>query len=264
MLEKFRKAKQKEIESLRQMRKKGSFPPPRQGERPDFRSALAQRGRLPVAVIAEYKCASPSRGVICANVAPEDAARQYMAEGANALSILTETNFFQGDFNFLERAFIASAGKLPMLRKDFIFDPIQIDATAASPASALLLIVRFTPEVSTLRNLRELAERYGLQCVVEIFDKNDLNLARESGAGIIQANARDLSTLKVDKGACLKLIEKSPPLPGEIWIQASGISTPAHLEEAAKAGFDAALVGTTLMMGGAPGKSLRKLLEPFQ
>lgn len=139
-------------------------------------------------------------------------------------------------------------------------DPLQVEATAATPASALLLIVRLTPDPKDLRTLREQAESYGIDAVVEVFDKADLELARESGARIIQVNARDLETFHVDRQAGLDLIRDCPPLGEEVWIAASGVSEGVHLVEAAKAGFTAALVGTALMKDGRPGEAVSKLL----
>lgn len=263
MLEKFREAKGKEIETLGRLLQEGWFPAPRQGKRADFTAAL-RNSPLPVAVIAEYKRASPSRGDICLNLEVEDVVRQYAGNGASAISILTEEEFFKGNLQFLDRAEQAIAGKIPLLRKDFIFDPIQIDATAATSASAILLIVRIMPQVRLLRDMRERAEKYGLQCVVEVFDAGEIALARESGACLIQVNARDLSSLAVDRESCLRLLEQASPASGEFWIQASGISRPEDLRQAAEAGYGAILVGTSLMAGGKPGEELTNLLRPYR
>ena len=134
--------------------------------------------------------------------------------------------------------------------------------TGATPASALLLIVRLTPEVRLLRALREQAEALGLEAVVEVFDAADLALARDAGATLIQVNARDLETLDVDRSACLRLAEAQRPKGrGETWIAASGMSEAAHLRQAADCGYDAALLGTALMQSGRPGEALRRLLR---
>ena len=259
-LERFYKAKQAEIAQLRQLAELGQLPPPFGGRRPDFAGALQKGGAGPVAVIAEYKRASPSRGVICQALSVDDVARQYAAAGASCLSILTEEDHFDGKLAFLERAH-AVAPTTPLLRKDFIFESLQVQATAATPASALLLIVRLTPQVKILRQLREEAASFGIASVVEVFGEDDLQLARESGAEIIQVNARDLQTFAVDRKACLALARKYPPREGEIWIQASGVGKPEHLHEARDAGFTAALVGTALMEHGQPGPALAALLE---
>ncbi|MBG3878841.1 indole-3-glycerol-phosphate synthase [Desulfovibrio oxamicus] len=262
MLDRFRIAKQPELDRLRKLAEAGGLPAPLAAgtPRPDFLRALLDRSGYrgaPVAVIAEYKRASPSRGVIETGVSPEDAALAYTDAGATAISVLTEETYFGGDLTYLERM-VAVAPTIPLLRKDFIMDPLQVAATAATPAAALLLIVRLTPDARTLRDLREQAEAHGVHAVVEIFDEADLALARESGARIIQVNNRDLETLAVDRTACLRLGPLSQP--DEVWIAASGIAEYRHLAEAADAGYDAALVGTALMDGGDLEGSLLRLL----
>lgn len=262
MLEKFAKAKKPEIENLYHLRVSGRFPQAFSGKRQDFKAALNPAHALP-ALIAEYKRASPSKGLICDSLSVEDVADQYVNNGAAALSILTEKDHFCGDDSFIARAFehLEPQRRKPILRKDFIFDPIQIEATAATPASAVLLIVRICPDLQKLREMLKLAASYDLQCVVEIFDERDLQIARESGASIIQVNARDLNSLHVDRKACLDLIEKHHPLPGESWIAASGMDSRQHLKAARDAGYDAALLGTALMKDGKPGQALASLLE---
>ena len=264
LLERFRTAKQAEVGALRALEAQGALPAVYEGPRPDFAAALTRRAPgSPLAVVAEYKRASPSRGVICESLDVEDVARQYAAAGASAVSVLTEEAFFRGRLEYLARAAdpaLYNGPRVPLLRKDFIFDPLQVRATAATPASALLLIVRLTPDAATLRALREQAEGYGIQAVVEIFDAEDLRLARESGARIIQVNARDLESLAVDRDACLHLIQACPPANGELWIAASGMSSAEHLRAAASAGYHAVLVGSALMEGGAPGEALAALL----
>ena len=103
-----------------------------------------------------------------------------------------------------------------------------------------------------------------MQAVVEVCGSKDLALARESGARIIQVNARDLDTLRVDRQACLELARRYPPEQGEIWIAASGMDRREHLEDAARAGFSAALVGTALMQDGQPGAALHRLLHGWE
>ena len=254
MLDSFRAEKEKEVSSLISLERKGKFPVPLTGTRPSFRAALAapRGGILPI--IAEYKRASPSRGDIRLDLSPEDVAGRYAAAGAACLSVLTERSRFRGETGFLAR--MTPAG-LPLLRKDFILHPLQVRLTAATPASALLLIVRLTPDVRRLRGLRELTESFGMEAVVEIFSAEELALARESGARVIQVNARDLDTLRVDRTACLNM--GAARRDGEIWIAASGMSEPDHLRRAAEAGFDAALVGSGLMAAADPGAALARL-----
>lgn len=256
-LDKFRAAKMPEIEVLRELQASGALPAPVDGGRPDFLRALMNpRGGKPVAIIAEFKQASPSRGPIHSGLSPEDAAAQYADNGADCVSVLTEREYFGGELDYLSRMTVPG---VPLLRKDFIFDPLQVAETAATPASAMLLIVRMTPEPLLLKSLREMGEYHGIHAVVEIFNREDLDLARQSGARIIQVNARDLDTLKTDRKACLELA--ADKLDGEIWIAASGMETGEHILEAAAAGYDAVLIGTALMEGGTPGAKLASLVE---
>lgn len=261
-LERFRLAKQGELKRLERLAREGALPAPYSGKRPSFRAALSARaGRLP-AVVAEYKRASPSRGAIALHLEPEEVARQYAEAGAACLSVLTEETFFQGAPAFLSR--MAEVGR-PLLRKDFLFDPLQVIQTAALPASALLLIVRLTPDPDLLRRLRKQAESFGLEAIVEVFDADDLACARASGASLIQVNARDLETFSVDRTACLQLADRhrgDREGKGELWIAASGMKTTAHLVEARTHGYDAVLMGTALMEGGHPGSALRNILTP--
>lgn len=262
MLNRFQVVKEEEVKNLRSLKARGSFPKPLAMKRPSFRDALVTRGGLP-AVIAEYKRASPSRGLICDSISVEDSVAAYAKNGASALSVLTEEVYFKGNLEFLARArqrLDAEGFTTPILRKDFIMDALQVEMTFATPASAVLLIVRMTPEPSHLRDLRLLAESQGLDAVVEVFDVHDLEAARESGARIIQVNARDLETFKVDRLGCNRIIRENPPLPGETWIAASGILEGSHLTEAAAAGYPACLVGTALMKDGRPGEALAHLL----
>ena len=206
-----------------------------------------------IRVIAEYKRASPSRGVISEKYTPEQIADAYMGGGAMAISVLTEEVYFQGRLDFLRR--VAERTTLPLLRKDFIFDEAQIRETAATPASALLLIVALTPEVAHLRDLRVLAESFRMTAVVEVFDERELDIARAAGAGVIQVNNRNLETLAVDASVTQRLVSRK--LAGECWIAASGYETREQLD--ALVDYDAALVGTVLMSSDNPCDLLREL-----
>lgn len=259
MLERFRKAKEREIAALVEAKESGEWREPVKIARPSFSAALGKANGI--AVIAEFKRASPSRGIIREDLPLEEAVKGYGRGGAAALSVLTEEKFFHGSLNFIDSAWNALAGQsVPILRKDFIFHPLQIAATARTKAAAILLIARLVPDVAALREFQEMAGEHDLEAVVEVFDESDLELARRSGAKIIQVNARDLATLKVSRQRCLELIAENPPLENEIWIAASGISTSSQLLEAGEAGFKAALVGTALMEKPDPGKALAELL----
>lgn len=261
-LKRFRLAKQAEIALLRQAESQGSLPEIFTGARPSFSAALGgKQGPIP-AVIAEFKRASPSRGCINNTILPEAAGRSYQAGGAACMSVLTEELFFKGKLEDLRRVHQAGI-QLPLLRKDFLFDPLQIVHTASTPASALLLIVSLTPHVRILRDLREQAESLGLEAIVEIFSPEELPLARDSGARIIQVNARNLTTFTVDRSASMALALRHRQSGGssECWIAASGITQPEHLRQAADCGFNAVLVGTALMEGGHNDAALARLLR---
>ncbi len=262
-MDRFVKAKQAELARLKT---KEGAPRPHAFERPSFARALkAGLSAGPLPVIAEYKRASPSKGRICDAVSVTDAVTAYARHGASALSILTEEQYFDGTLSFIDLARetldAQGFGCIPLLRKDFLFDPLQIEATAATRASAFLLIVRMLPDVVALRDLRILGEKYGLEAVVEVFDGEDLERARSAGAKIIQVNARDLVTFRVERKLCLDLLQKAGKREHETWIAASGMEEHAHLLEAKAAGFDAALVGTALMRHGTPGADLDLLFK---
>ncbi len=276
-LKRFVDAKQNEINRLQTMQSQGLLPQDAsssvvfQGKRVDFVEALISAKKTSqIAVIAEYKRASPSRGLICDSVNVEDAALQYAENGAAALSILTEERYFQGQLDYLRQAHEklcnanGIAQPLPLLRKDFVFDSLQVHETAMTAASALLLIVRLTTDIEQLRYLRELTESYGMQAVVEIFSADELAIARASGAKIIQVNARDLQSLTVDFGASIRLAKENPKLQHEIWIAASGVSKGEHMVAAQEAGYDAVLVGSALMEDGQMGTALHQLLQDYR
>ncbi|WP_319471845.1 indole-3-glycerol-phosphate synthase [uncultured Pseudodesulfovibrio sp.] len=252
MLDKFREAKQLEIDSLRKDFMEGRVPAVYQGERPSFIDAIKAKG--PGAVIAEFKPASPSKGILRDNLNPLDFADDYANNGAAAISVLTEHKYFKGTPDFL---FMMKEPGVPLLRKDFIFDPLQVAMTASSPASAVLLIARMCDDATHLKQLVDLARMPGLAPVVEIFDQTDLDMAREAGADIIQVNNRDLDTLETSLDQSRNFITQKKD--GELWISASGISERAQVEEMAGLGFDAVLVGTCLMEADNPGEKLAEL-----
>jgi len=252
MLDKFREAKQMEIDSLRKDFEEGYLPGVYQGERPSFVDAIRAKG--PGAIIAEFKPASPSKGILRENINPMDFADMYQKNGAAAMSVLTEHQYFGGTPDFL---FMMLREGLPMLRKDFIFDPLQVAMTVSSPASAVLLIARMCDDATHLQQLIEIARMPGLAPVVEIFDQADLDMARQAGADIIQVNNRDLDTLEVSLDQSRTFIKQKQD--GELWICASGVSQREQVEEMASLGFDAVLVGTCLMEAEDPGATLAEL-----
>ncbi|MDR0354914.1 MAG: indole-3-glycerol-phosphate synthase [Deltaproteobacteria bacterium] len=259
----FREAKKSEIARLEALSQNGGGLEAalrlKPKNRPGFLAALREgRKKRGLGVIAEYKRASPSLGDINLTLTPEEAALAYRA--ADACSALTEEKFFKGSLSFVPP--LADRGK-PVLRKDFIFHRLQVVQTAETPASALLLIVGLTPDPLVLEDLRLEAESFGLEAVVEVFSAEELDLARRSGAKLIQFNSRNLNNLKVDNSACLELAMTCPPQADEFYVAASGMKTGRDLFLAAQAGFGAVLIGTFLMSSANPAESLAKLEKEF-
>ena len=256
MLEKFRAAKREEIERLIQegVKRDDLELPVCPAKKESFSLALRKkRERGERAVIAEYKRASPSKGEINLTLMPDAAAQMYADAGAAAISVLTESQYFGGNLEFLEQM---SCVGLPLLRKDFIFHPLQVVATAKTAASAILVIVRMLDDIS-FKEIIEACKKVGLEPVVEVFSKGDLERAQRLDVGIIQANNRDLETLKTDFEISRQLIPYKRA--GELWISASGYESRAQIDAMAALGFDAFLIGTSLMSNEDPSSALAGL-----
>ncbi len=208
----------------------------------DFAGAL--RGD-DIKLIAEVKKASPSRGVICPDFSPVQIAKAYAENGAAAISVLTEPRHFQGSLDYL-RDIKKALGekKMPLLRKDFITDPYQIYQSRVYGADALLLIVAIlTPE--QLEELLKLSHQLGMDCLVEVHNETEVEIALRSGARIIGINNRDLNTFAVDLAVTGRL---RPLIPPEIIVVSeSGIRSRDDMAKLRKMGVDAVLVGESLM-----------------
>ena len=229
----------------------------RRHERRDFRAALTggRNQRIPH-VIAELKQASPSAGLLRTDYDSREIAQGYEAGGADALSVVTEEQFFKGSLTDLIDA--RDAVGLPVLRKDFILDPYQVYESVAAGADALLLIVAALPD-QELGQLIELTDRLQLGALVEVHTGEELDRSLAAGAGVIGINNRDLHTLQVSLETSLCLREKVPD--DCTVISESGIRTVGQLEDLARAGFDAALIGEHLMKADDPGRALNTLLR---
>ena len=217
----------------------------------DFQGALAAPG---LAVIAEIKGASPSAGTIRERYDPVEVARAYEAGGAAALSVLTDERYFRGSWEDLEA--VARASDLPVLCKEFVVDPYQIDEAGAAGAAAVLLIVGILSE----RELREYlaqARGRGMSALVEVHTETEVGAALRAGADCIGINNRDLRTLRVDLETTARIRPLIPP--GIVVVSESGFRRREQLEWAARVGVDAVLIGTALMAGGDPAASLRAL-----
>jgi len=218
--------------------------------------AAALRAREP-AVIAEIKKASPSRGLLQPDFHPAFIAHAYEQGGAACLSVLTDKHYFQGSLHDLEAA--RAAVSLPVLRKDFTLDRVQIFEAAAHGADAILLIAAIL-ETSELQLLRELASSLGLASLIEVHDSDELSKAIDSGAEIIGVNNRNLDTFEVSLDTSLRL---SFLLPANVArISESGIHTRADLDLLRGAGFHAFLIGESLMRSPDPMALLNSLTGP--
>jgi len=220
-----------------------------------FRQALEAQSGRGVAVIAELKKASPSRGLIRADFDPEILARELEGAGAAALSVLTDEEFFQGSLENLWRA--SASTTLPCLRKDFIVDEFQVLEARANHADAILLIVAALTQPE-LKALARSAQSYGLDVLCEIHDGEELQRALDAGVNVIGVNSRDLRTFKVDLNTALVLAERIPA--GILRIAESGIHSGADVSRLRAAGYQAFLVGESLMKAESPGEVLRGLI----
>lgn len=219
--------------------------------RPSFRAALR---RPHLAVIAEVKRRSPSAGLIREDLDPAERAALYAAHGAAAISILTDTPYFGGSVQDLRAA--AERCALPLLRKDFIIDEVQILEARAAGASAVLLIVRILTG-QRLDQLLRCAELFGLDALVEVHTKVELATALDAGATLIGVNSRDLDTFSVDVNAAWRLLAEVPI--DRIAVAESGLAGRQDVARAAEAGADAVLIGTALSAAESPAALLREL-----
>ena len=227
----------------------------RRYERRDFAGALAARARIGPRIIAELKRSSPSAGSLREDYRPREIAQGYEAAGAAALSVLTEEQFFKGSVTDLIDA--RDATGLPVLRKDFILDEYQVYESVAAGADALLLIVAALP-APELEHLLNLSNQVGLAALVEAHTAAEVDRAVGLGAKIIGVNNRDLKTLEVTLETSLKLRERIPS--NCIAVSESGIRTTQEVSRLQAAGYDAVLVGESLMRADDPGRALSELL----
>jgi indole-3-glycerol phosphate synthase len=221
-----------------------------------FRKQLLRVGRDGTAIIAELKKASPSKGLIRADFRPIELARDLERAGAAALSVLTDEQFFQGSLNYLRQA--SSSVSLPCLRKDFILDEFQILEARANCADAILLIVAALDQKELLA-LVKAARSYDLDVLCEAHDELELQRALDAGCDLIGINSRNLHTFKVDLETAFKLVDKIPA--ACVRVAESGIQNGADLARLRAAGYEAFLIGESLMKVEHPGEALTNLIE---
>jgi indole-3-glycerol phosphate synthase len=224
-------------------------PPPSRG----FMRALLSADSI--AIIAEAKKASPSKGVIQPDFDPVRIACAYRDGGAHAMSVLTDVDFFQGSLDYI--ALVRATVDLPVLRKDFLIDPIQIDEAAVIGADAVLLIAAIL-ETSQLKEFRQQAEELGMDVLVEVHDEQELESALDAGSRLIGINNRNLNDFSVDLGTTFRLrrqIPASVPVVSE-----SGITCGEDIRRLKENRITAALIGESLMRSGKQNQLLQEFL----
>jgi indole-3-glycerol phosphate synthase len=214
----------------------------------------ALRDGATVRVIAEIKRRSPSRGVLDERLDAAVRSREYRDGGASAISVLTEPEAFGGSIDDLRR--VRAAVPLPVLKKDFHVDPVQVWEARSLGASALLLIVRALGPDGTMR-LADTAREAGIAAVFEVRDEAEVGWALDAGAEIVGVNQRDLETLVLDQDVQAKLLPQLPP--GCVAIAESGIRDRADVERAAGWGADAVLIGSSLSQASDAAAAVRTL-----
>ena len=225
----------------------------------DFLAALRDDGatrEIPPRVIAEVKKASPSRGVIRPDFDPVAIARTYAANGAAALSILTDAKYFQGALSFLDD--ISQTVTLPLLRKDFTIDAYQVYESRVAHADALLLIVAAL-EIGELEDFLGLAHELGMAALLEVHTIEELERSLPLHPHLIGINNRDLRTFQTDIETTLRLL---PSIPSDVVVVSeSGINSAADVRRLRNNGVHAFLIGESLMRAPDPGVQLREFLH---
>jgi indole-3-glycerol phosphate synthase len=224
-----------------------------------FRRALEEKGRAGVAIIAELKKASPSKGLIRADFCVENLAHELEAAGAAALSVLTDEEFFQGSLANLQMA--SGAVTLPCLRKDFIVDEFQLLEARANSADAVLLIVAALSPAE-LALLAKGARKRGLDVLCEVHDENELQRALDAGCDLIGMNTRDLRTFAVDAETAFRMAGLIPK--NVLPVAESGIRSGEDIARLRAAGYQAFLIGESLMRAARPGDMLRELIASIE
>jgi indole-3-glycerol phosphate synthase len=228
-----------------------STPPP-----PSFAAALRRQPGQPLRLIAEVKRASPSRGVLSANLNAAELAKTYLTHGASAISVLTDERFFCGSLDDLRKV-VNLPEFPPVLRKDFILSPYQILEARAAGAAAVLLIAACL-SADELGELYGFTRQCGMDALIEVHTLAELEQALVCQPAIIGVNNRDLTTFEVHLETALNLIKRIPP--AIIRVAESGIRTREDVCWLDEAGFDALLIGESLVTSPDPGQKLSELL----
>jgi len=235
---------------LREMQRQAEAHVPR-----GFRKKLESASRSGIAIIAELKKASPSRGLIRGNFDASSLAGELEQAGAAALSVLTDEEFFSGSLANLRAA--SAAARVPCLRKDFIIDEFQILEARANSADAVLLIVAALSQQELLM-LAKKAREMQLDSLCEVHDEEELGRALDAGCDLIGVNSRNLQTFQVELGTAFRVAPSIPP--GVVAVAESGIESGSDIARLRSAGYEAFLIGETLMRAPSPEEALKALL----
>jgi len=249
------------IEEVEDRKRRAPLPGPETGSGPVRRSDVRPFDRAlkqgdGIGVIAEFKKASPSKGAIRPDASPAEIGPVYTAHGASAISVLTDRRFFQGSDEDL--VVLRRCVPVPVLRKEFIVDEYQVHETAALGADAMLLIAAILDD-DRLAALHRTAAACGLHCLVEVHDERELDRALAAGSRMIGINNRDLTDFTVSLDTSLRLRPRIPP--GIVTVSESGIHGREDVLRLQQAGFDAVLVGESLMGAEEIGAQLDALLD---
>jgi len=223
---------------------------------PSMDFAAAFRHPEQIRVIAELKKASPSKGLIRPDFQPEELCLELEEAGAAALSVLTEKNYFLGAQEYLSS--VKARVAIPVLRKDFIFDPYQVYRARVLGADAILLIAAML-DARTFDALHRLARRLGMRVLCEVHDADELAMVLDNGAEIVGVNSRNLKNFKTSLDLTMELMQKIPA--DKIRIAESGINTPDDLRQLLRAGASGFLIGEALMREARPGCKLSELIQ---
>jgi indole-3-glycerol phosphate synthase len=249
-----RVAEVKPATDLRQLDRQAGSHAPR-----GFRRGLESSSANGIAIIAELKRASPSRGLIRSEFDPASLAQELESAGAAALSVLTDAEFFQGSLENLQRA--SSSTRLPCLRKDFIVDEFQLLEARANGADAVLLIVAALSPAE-LKVLARRAGDYRLDVLCEVHDEEELHRAADAGCDLIGVNNRNLRTFQVDLETAMRLADSIPE--NVLRVAESGIHSGTDIARLRAAGYQAFLIGESLMKAKSPGEALKAFLVEAQ
>ncbi len=224
------------------------------GSRRSLRAALEAASRP--RIIAEVKKASPSAGTLRPDFDPLEIAGQYAAAGAAAVSVVTDRDFFQGNLEWVGG--IRKAVPLPVLRKEFIIDSLQLEETRAAGADAVLLIAALL-SAAELRSLLDRAAALDLECLVEVRDRDDVAKVNEVKPELVGINNRDLKDFSIDLGTSLGIVRELPA--DTVVVSESGIETAADIARLRAGGINAFLIGTSLVRAADRGRLLRELID---